>query len=95
MPATIEGGVSVIKSIGVGALIVSLAFVPAARADECGDAVRDYKRSSAAWKTRCSSSPPASPTASAAHSCSREFRQLQSAYGEYESAVSVYTKQCI
>jgi len=84
----------VIKSIGVGVLIVSLSMVPAARADECGDAVKDYNLMIGHLEDAMQQFSACVANSLGRHSCSREFGRLQSAYGEYESAVSVYTKQC-
>jgi len=87
--------VSVIKAVRVGAVIVSLAFAPVAWADECGDAVRDYNTVIGRLEDAMQQFSTCVANSLGRHSCSREFTRLRSAYGEFESAVSVYTKQCI
>jgi hypothetical protein len=87
--------VRVIKSVGVGAVVVSLAFAQTVRADECGDAVRDYNSVIGRLEDAMQQFSTCVANSLGRHSCSREFIRLRSAYGEFESAVSVYTKQCI
>jgi len=86
--------VSVIRSIGVGAVIVSLSIVPAARADECGDAVKDYNLVIGHLEDAVQQFSACVANSLGRQSCAREFSRLQSAYGEYQSAVAIYSKQC-
>ncbi len=74
--------------------MISLAAPCAAFADECGDAVTDYN--AVLVKLHDAEQKFSSCVANSlgTDSCSNEFQQLRSAYGEFESAVSVYVKQC-
>jgi hypothetical protein len=87
--------VSVIKAVRVGAVIVSLAFAPVAWADECGDAVRDYNTVIGRLEDAMQQFSTCVANSLGRHHCSREFSRLQSAYAEYQSVVSIYSKQCI
>ncbi len=84
-----------IRSVGIGAVIVSLVCAPVARADECGDAVRDYNTVIGRLEDAMQQFSTCVANSLGRHNCSREFSRLQSAYAEYQSAVFIYTRQCI
>jgi hypothetical protein len=85
----------VIKAAGVVSIIISLAVPQVAWADECGDAVRDYNGVMNRLEDAMQKFSSCTANSLGRDMCSAEFRRLRSAYGEYESAVTVYKKQCI
>jgi hypothetical protein len=85
----------VVKSLGVVSIIVSLTFPHVAWADECGDAVRDYNAVMNRLEDAMQKFQSCTANSLGRDTCVAEYRRLRSAYGEYESAVTLYKKQCI
>jgi len=84
-----------IKMVRAFAIVAVLAAPESAWADECGDAVADYNAVIARLTDAMQQFSTCVADSLGLHSCSREFRQLRAAHGEFESAVSVYTRQCV
>ena len=84
-----------IKSLGVVSIVISLTIPQIVMADECGDAVRDYNAVMTRLEDAMQKFSSCTANSLGRDMCAAEFRRLRSAYGEYESAVVVYKKQCI
>lgn len=82
-------------AIRIVVLALTLALPPAAAADECGDAVRDYNDILAQLHTANDEFTACVADSLGRKKCAREFARLQSAYRQYESAVAMYTRQCL
>jgi hypothetical protein len=88
-----EGGV--IKAAGLVLIVIALTCAQIASADECGDAVRDYNAVMNRLEDAMQKFTGCTAGSLGRDSCTAEFRKLQSAYAEYESAVTIYKKQCL
>jgi hypothetical protein len=84
----------VIKSIRVVSIMISLVIPQLAWADECGDAVTDYNAVLVKLHDATQKFSNCVANSLGTDNCSNEYRQLRAAYGEFESAVSIYIKQC-
>ncbi|KQY99978.1 hypothetical protein ASD45_03555 [Pseudolabrys sp. Root1462] len=83
------------RAIRIVVLALTLALPAAAAADECGDAVRDYNDILAQLHTANEEFTACVADSLGRKKCAREFARLQSAYRQYESAVAMYTRQCL
>ena len=83
------------RAIRFVVLALTLALPAAAAADECGDAVRDYNDILAQLHTANDEFTACVADSLGRKKCAREFARLQSAYRQYESAVAMYTRQCL
>jgi hypothetical protein len=83
------------RAIRIVVLALTLALPAAAAADECGDAVRDYNDILAQLHTANDEFTACVADSLGRKKCAREFARLQSAYRQYESAVAMYTRQCL
>ena len=82
-------------SMRIVVLAVALAMPAAALADECGDAVRDYNDVLAQLHTANDEFTACVADSLGRKACAKEFTRLQSAYRQFESAVAMYTRQCL
>ena len=76
-------------------LALTLAIPAAAAADECGDAVRDYNDILSQLHTANDEFTACVADSLGRKTCAKEFAKLRSAYRLYESAVTMYTRQCL
>jgi hypothetical protein len=82
------------KPLGIFLMAMALAMPQLAFADECSNAVTDYNtvlphlNDATQHFTSCVANSLGLDT------CAKEFSKLRSAYGEFESAVVIYIKQC-
>ncbi len=83
-----------IQSIRIFAIIVSLAAFQLARADECGDAVTDYNTVLPRLTDAVQHFSNCVANSLGLDTCVKEFSSLRSAYGEFQSAVALYKKEC-
>ena len=83
------------RAIRIVVLALTLALPAAAAADECGDAVRDYNDILAQLHTANDEFTACVADSLGRKKCAGEFARLQSAYRQYESAVAMYTRQCL
>jgi len=65
-----------------------------ARADECGDAVRDYNDVVIALTEATQQFSNCVAGSLGMNACDGEFGKLRSAYGRYASVVAFYSKNC-
>jgi len=84
----------VIRSIGIFAIIILLTAFQRARADECSDAVTDYNSVLPRLTDALQHFSNCVANSLGRDTCSREFGRVQSAYGEFQSAVTLYKKEC-
>ncbi|MBS0535803.1 MAG: hypothetical protein JSR72_17255 [Proteobacteria bacterium] len=82
-------------TIRIVVVAAALAIPAAALADECGDAVRDYNDILAQLHTANDDFTACVADSLGRKTCAREFAKLQAAYRLYESAVTMYTRQCL
>ena len=75
-------------------MTIALAAPQAAWADECGNAVTDYNAVLLALNDATQKFSACVAGSLGTDSCAREFGQLRTAYGEFQSAVAIYVKQC-
>jgi hypothetical protein len=85
----------VIQSIRIFAIIVSLAAFQLARADECGNAVTDYNTVLPRLTDAVQHFSNCVANSLGLDTCAKEFNSLRSVYGEFQSAVTLYKKECI
>ena len=83
------------KTMRIVVLALALAIPGAALADECGDAVRDYNDILAQLHTTKDEFTACVADSLGRKTCAKEFARLQSAYRMFESAVVMYTRQCL
>ncbi|MCW5694416.1 MAG: hypothetical protein KIT48_18820 [Pseudolabrys sp.] len=83
------------KTMRIVVLALALAIPGAALADECGDAVRDYNDILAQLHTANDEFTACVADSLGRKTCAKEFARLQSAYRMFESAVVMYTRQCL
>ncbi|MGH9809186.1 MAG: hypothetical protein ACRD9W_18360 [Terriglobia bacterium] len=83
------------KAAGLVSIVIALSCAQIASADECGDAVRDYNAVMNRLEDAMQKFTACTANSLGRDSCTPEFRTLGSAYGEYQSAVAVYKKQCL
>ncbi|MCW5692186.1 MAG: hypothetical protein KIT48_07465 [Pseudolabrys sp.] len=83
------------KTMRVIVFALALAVPAAAWADECGDAVRDYNDILAQLHTANDEFTACVADSLGRKTCAKEFARLQSAYRMFESAVVMYTRQCL
>ena len=81
--------------IRIVALALALAIPAAAAADECGDAVRDYNDILAQLQGANEQFNACVAESLGRTTCTKEFARLQSAYRQYQAAVTMYTRQCL
>lgn len=82
------------KSMRVVAAIVALIAPCSALADECGDAVVDYNAVLARLEDATQKFSTCVANSLGVDNCAKEYSRLRSIFGEYESAVFIYRKQC-
>ena len=83
------------KAAGLVSIVIALTCAQIASADECGDAVRDYNAVMNRLEDAMQKFTGCTASSLGRDSCAAEFRKLQSAFGEYGSAVAIYKKQCL
>ena len=83
------------KTMRVIVFALALAVPAAAWADECGDAVRDYNDILAQLHTANDEFTACVADSLGRKTCAKEFARLQSANRMFESAVVMYTRQCL
>ena len=83
------------RTIRVFVVALTLAIPVSALADECGDAVRDYNDILAQLHTANDQFTACVADSLGRNTCDKEFARLQSAYRMFESAVAMYTRQCL
>ena len=83
------------RTICIAVFVLALAIPAAAFADECGDAVRDYNDILAQLHTANDEFTACVADSLGRKTCAKEFARLRSAYRLYESAVVMYTRQCL
>ncbi|MGI8525986.1 MAG: hypothetical protein ACR2K5_07360 [Pseudolabrys sp.] len=83
-----------IKAIGILALAIPLASSHAARADECGDAVRDYNTVLSSLSDALEQFRSCVADSKGLDDCNKPFARLRSTHGQFASVVAVYSKQC-
>ncbi len=71
-----------------------LLFTFAARADECGDAVRDYNAILSRLGDALEQYRTCIADSKGMDSCAQQFAALRSAQGQFASVVAIYSKQC-
>jgi hypothetical protein len=86
---------SIVAVVVAPVLAMVLAAVPAARADECSNAVSDYNSVLARLNDAAQKFTDCVANSLGADACSKEFGKLRSVYGEFQSAVALYRKVCI
>jgi hypothetical protein len=90
-----EGEGSVTRPLSVF-LMIALLFMPGvAAANECGDAVRDYNAVIGHLEDAMQKFQSCVANSLGRDGCAAEYARLRSAYGEFESAVAIYRKQCV
>ena len=76
------------------AIIVLLAAPCSAFADECSDAVLDYNAVLNRLEDAMQKFSACAANSLGVDNCSKEFGRLRSAFGEFESTVLIYRKEC-
>ena len=75
-------------------LVTALSAPTLAFADACGDAVIDYNAVLVHLNTANEKFTACVANSLGTDNCAKEFERLRAAYGEFESAVAIYIKQC-
>ena len=83
------------KTMRIVVTALALTIPAGALADECGDAVRDYNDILAQLHTANDEFTACVADSLGRKTCAKEFARLQSAYRMFESAVVMYTRQCL
>jgi hypothetical protein len=86
--------VVLVAILGVTLAAVSLTAAGPAFADECGDAVLDYNAILSRLHDAQDRFATCVADSKGTDDCSREFRRLQLAHGQFASSVAVYIKMC-
>ena len=76
------------------AVIAALIVVQTAQADECGDAVRDYNAILPKLSEVTQHFTNCVADSLGRDACGKEFNGLRKAYGEFQSAVAMYKREC-
>jgi len=82
------------KPITVVLIAAALAAPCPALADECGNAVTDYNAVLVHVQDATQRFSTCVGESLGVNACSKEFNGLRLAYGEFQSAVAIYIKQC-
>lgn len=83
------------RTFRIVVVVVALAIPATALADECGDAVKDYNDILAQLQSANDEFTACVADSLGRKTCAKEFAHLRSAYRQYESAVTMYTRQCL
>jgi len=82
------------KAVGIVSIAILFAGTVAASADECSDAVSDYNAVLSQLTDAAQHFSSCVANSLGLDSCAKEFNRLHTAYGEFQSAVTMYKKQC-
>jgi hypothetical protein len=82
------------KALCIVAVMAALAVAQSARADECGDAVRDYNAVLPRLNEATQKFSNCVAESLGRDVCAREFAGVRSAYSQFQAAVAIYKKQC-
>jgi hypothetical protein len=82
------------KAMRVVAIAAVLSAPYPALADECGDAVLDYNAVLPRLEDATQKFSACVANSLGVDSCSKEYSRLQAVFGEFQSVVFVYRKQC-
>ena len=82
------------ETMRVVLLVIALTAPTLVWADECSEAVTDYNAVLVHLNTANEKFSACVANSLGTDNCATEFARLRSAYGEFESAVAIYIKQC-
>jgi len=81
-------------SLRILVAIAALAVTQTVRADECGDAVRDYNAILPQLNEAVQHFTACLANSLGRDACGKEFNGLRKAWGEFQSAVAMYKREC-
>ena len=82
------------RALYIVAVLAAFTIVQPARADECGDAVRDYNALLPRLSEAVQNFSNCVAESLGRDACAREFAGVRSAYSQFQAAVAIYKRQC-